>query len=328
MQIAWRSRFATCSYLRYIPRDPLKTFRLSIFRIFKSEFFFWLILALIVSIVPITDMISYGTSETLRHMTLSDRYFLLASCIIVLGVYMFQQIFGAYPLRSIRIGLMRRKEFRRLVYIEQHSVPSTEVEREKASIEHAKPVQQPTQEATKPNQQTEDFRLKNIHESARIAEKLFSRSGIYLMVGCIIAFSGVFIFYNSGAVTMDSTKVAPVNIGQELLALLPRFGSLFFIEFIAIFFLKQYRIVLEEYRYYELAKRKRQEEYDTFALMEKHQSNKDLLEILKAKYLSAETSNVLKKDETTQMIEVQKLANQETEVFTKLIDLVKLVKEK
>ncbi|NCD67905.1 hypothetical protein [Mucilaginibacter agri] len=62
--------------------------------------------------------------------------------------------------------------------------------------------------------------------------------------------------------------------------------------------------------------------------MEKHQSNKDLLEILKAKYLSAKTSNVLKKDETTQMIEVQKLENQETEVFTKLIDLVKLLKEK
>ncbi|EHQ29700.1 hypothetical protein [Mucilaginibacter paludis] len=302
-----------------------------IFRILRSEFYFWVVLGLLVSISPIMDIFQFGTREGISRIISINRYYILGSCIIILGAYMYKQIFEYYPLRSIRYGLIKRREYKRELHLINHSVPFT--------TENVKeiPVQTtPSETATEglktlvvaKTAESEDLRLKNIGESARIAEKLFSRSGIYLMIGCIIAFSGVFIFYNSGLAASDNTKTAPANIGQELLGLLPRFGSLFFIEFIAIFFLKQYRIVLEEYRYYELAKRRRQEDYDTFALIEKHQNNASLLEILKAKYSNSEQPNILKTGETTQIIEVQKLANQETEVFTKLIDLVKMVKEK
>ncbi len=46
---------------------------------------------------------------------------------------------------------------------------------------------------------------------------------------------------------------------ERALVLLPGFGILFFIEFVAFFFLRQYRSALDEFRYYDAIRRNREE---------------------------------------------------------------------
>jgi hypothetical protein len=54
---------------------------------------------------------------------------------------------------------------------------------------------------------------------------------------------------------------------ENLLHTLPRFGILFFIETIAFFFLRQYRTAMDEYRYFEAIKRKREENFVLLCLL-------------------------------------------------------------
>lgn len=166
----------------------------------------------------------------------------------------------------------------------------------------------------------EDYNLQCINESKIISEKIFARSGVYLLTGCLIAFIGVAIFYSPIFLKTTST-----DISQRLLDYLPRFGALFFIEFIAFFFLKQYRIMLEEYRYYEAIKRKRQDNFNLIALIENHKENLELLKLLTEK-ISQSTITKLSNGETTEILEAQKIANQDLDIFSKFIELLKEVK--
>ncbi|MGI4871657.1 MAG: hypothetical protein ACRYFX_10815 [Janthinobacterium lividum] len=118
-----------------------------------------------------------------------------------------------------------------------------------------------------------------------------------------------------------------VAFEQKLLSYLPRFGALFFIEFIAFFFLRQYRIMLEEYRYYEAIKRRRQDNLVLLNAIEANKGNPELVNLFST-VLSEASSHKLGKEETTQVLEVQKLASQELDLFGKLTELVRVVKAK
>ena len=161
-----------------------------------------------------------------------------------------------------------------------------------------------------------------INESKNIAERVFSRSGVYLLVGCLVAFTGVAIFY-SPLFSITSS----IDVTQRLLDYLPRFGALFFIEFIAFFFLKQYRIMLEEYRYYEAIKRKRQDNFVLVELIEKYKDNPELLKTLVDK-VNQSTITKLANGETTEVLETQKIVNQDMDIFSKFTDLIKEIKSK
>jgi hypothetical protein len=91
--------------------------------------------------------------------------------------------------------------------------------------------------------------------SKQIAEKLYLPSGVYLLIGVLVAFSGLAFFYyqqsasDSLTARLTAVEVASDQRAQEdsrwfkesMLHTLPRFGILFFIETIAFFFLRQYR---------------------------------------------------------------------------------------
>jgi hypothetical protein len=141
-------------------------------------------------------------------------------------------------------------------------------------------------------------------------------------VGCLIAFIGVAIFYSPIFQNTTST-----DISQRLLDYLPRFGALFLIEFIALFFLKQYRIMLEEYRYYEAIKRKRQDNFNLIELVETHRDNLELLKLL-TENISQTVITKLVTGETTEILETQKLVNHDMDMFSKFTDLIKEIKSK
>ena len=170
---------------------------------------------------------------------------------------------------------------------------------------------------------TNDNRLVYIAESKSISERIYRSSGVNLFVGCLIALLGVFVFYILNAFSYSSHETA---LNQKLLDYLPRFGALFFIEYIAFFFLKQYKNTIEEFRYYEGIKRRRQDDYNLIGLLERFKDKDSVLNFLIENSKNV-NHNILKKDETTQVIEIQKISNLETDIFGKLIDLVKQVKK-
>ena len=122
-----------------------------------------------------------------------------------------------------------------------------------------------------------------VAESREIAEGLYTRAGIYLILGVVIAFSGLFFFYTQTATTpvfannpkaqatsspngssaqpnaLRSSDDAVALLSARVADLLPRFGILSFIELVAFFFLRQYRSAMDEFRYFEAIKRYRQE---------------------------------------------------------------------
>lgn len=161
-----------------------------------------------------------------------------------------------------------------------------------------------------------------IEESKSISERIFTRSGVYLLVGCLIAFTGVAIFYSP---IFEKSKAT--DITQRLLDYLPRFGSLFFIEFVAFFFLKQYRIMLEEYRYYEAIKRNRQDNFNFIDLIDKYMKSPDVLKIVVDKMTQNNISKMTN-GETTEILETQKIVNQDLDLFAKVSEMIKTIKEK
>lgn len=163
-----------------------------------------------------------------------------------------------------------------------------------------------------------------IKDSQYLSENIYSRSGTYLLVGCLIAIGGIVIFYVSFLSALSSNT--DNTISSKLISYLPRFGSLFFLEFIAFFFLKQHRIMMEEFRYYEKIKRIREDNYYIMQIIEKYKDDKEILEIIFNNCIFEQSSDKISKDETTQILEAQKLCNNDSAIFYKILDLISAVK--
>ena len=160
----------------------------------------------------------------------------------------------------------------------------------------------------------------NIAESKNIAEGLFSRSSTCLVVGCIISILGVFVFYllNLG------TDYNSLEISSQLFTLLPRFGILFFIEYVAFFFLKQYRILMEEYRYYEAIKRDRQNLLSIYYLVDKYKDEKDILELMN-NYIDKHPADIPKYSGDNR-VKMEKSLNEDMDIISKITKMVQVIK--
>lgn len=261
------------------------------------ELYIWTFFALLVVFPGLYYSWQYHIYE---GFFLKYYYQFLIGAMLILTPMLFKLIFGKLPLeylRSIREGTQEIK------IQDSHDIKVI--------------VHQNTNQENLPN-----YNLQCIYESKAIAEKIFTRSGVYLLVGCLIAFIGVAIFYSPIFPNTHST-----DITLRLLDYLPRFGALFFIEFIAFFFLKQYRIMLEEYRYYEAIKRKRQDNLNMIQLIEAHNDNLELLKIL-MENISQTVVTKLSNGETTEILETQRILNQDMDIFSKFTDFIKEIKKR
>jgi hypothetical protein len=172
--------------------------------------------------------------------------------------------------------------------------------------------------------------------SDHIAHGLYRRAGVYLMLGVMIAFSGLFFFYvQTNALQEQELKKLEIekargssgagekqSAGAVLLitvaALAPRFGILFFIEFIAFFFLRQYRGAMDEFRYFEGVKRSREEMRAVLVLAAQPAAGIDIGKLIESgRFFS--TSGKLAAGETTELIETRKLSRDELVLFEQII---------
>lgn len=162
---------------------------------------------------------------------------------------------------------------------------------------------------------------RQIKESTQIAERLYSNSKAYLMIGCLVSLAGVAIFY---APFWQTTTMQSTDFSLRLLDILPRFGALFFVEYIALFFLKQYRILLEDYRYYEAIKRERQQVKIFLHLLDKYKADQNLLKMI-IDYLNEHSVRIpiITGDHK---IQSEKALYDDMNIIGKLTELIKVAK--
>jgi hypothetical protein len=190
--------------------------------------------------------------------------------------------------------------------------------------------------------------LKNMADaSSKIAEKIYTRAGVYLLVGVLIAFSGLGFFYVQSQATLNASEdynrkleaykalggeppSAPkpeVHTPMENLTslapgLIGRVGVLFFIELVAFFFLRQYRAAMDEYRYFEAIKRRREENRALVTMFLAGKGDKiDFFTFIEKCSLYSDVPK-LAAGETTEMLETRKLTKDEAALFEKMIDVV------
>lgn len=162
----------------------------------------------------------------------------------------------------------------------------------------------------------ENFLQSLVYSSSSLARDIFSRGSLYLLFGVIFSLSGLFFFYTQ-------VQIVPASIDFKiyLLSLAPKFGILFFIELISFFFLKQYRVTMDEFRYYESIKRSREETLAIVKIISINNSEIDYITLLdKLKF----SSNVgkLESGQTTEMLESRKLDKNELDFLAKVVEVV------
>ncbi|TBL82177.1 hypothetical protein EYY95_21705 [Hafnia alvei] len=99
-----------------------------------------------------------------------------------------------------------------------------------------------------------------VNSSNELAMIIYKRASLYLLVGVLIAICGVTFF-----TLQASDSYLNFSGGNYFLLYVSKLGVLIFIELVAFFFLKQYRITMDDFRYYEGLKRSREE---TFAIIQ------------------------------------------------------------
>ncbi|HGU0926389.1 TPA: hypothetical protein ACM6YT_004544, partial [Escherichia coli] len=162
-----------------------------------------------------------------------------------------------------------------------------------------------------------DFYLKGlINSSEGLAKNIYSRGSLYLLVGVCFAIVGLGFFYSQSHV-IDAKDDAVTKV----MYLLPNFGVLIFLELIAFFFLKQYRVTMDEFRYYEAIKRSREESYAIIKLVMASQKDIDMIDLLDKINFSSRVGK-LESGQTTEIIEARKLDKNELETLVKLTEAV------
>jgi hypothetical protein len=281
------------------PNDQIRQRRLN-YRNRYIETCVWVIIAFIIFLPEIVLLAQYRLMEA-EIFTMVYNKFLIS---LFVGIFpiLFKLIFGKLPIEMLR---------------ERGKTPSKSSTNVTGDNIVVNVINGTDDGVSNKNDVNEDYPMFCINQSSTLCERIFTRSGVYLLVGCLIAFIGIGIFYSP----LFSVTKSP-DLRQRMLDYLPRVSALFFIEFIAFFFLKQYKIMMDEYRYYEAVKRKRQDNYNLIAFIAKNYAQPELVKMV-TENMQQSYINKLANGETTEILETQKIANEEFNIIDKLTALVK-----
>jgi hypothetical protein len=141
--------------------------------------------------------------------------------------------------------------------------------------------------------------------SAQKAVRALSRANFVLGAGLVMAALGVGVF-------IFSAKEEPpgATIARSLVSSIPRISVLVFIEIIAGFFLRQYRVLMEEYRFFEGLERQR--EADHIALLANDGDKERLSSLVQSIREATWSGGVLKTGEASVTVEATKASTNET----------------
>ncbi|UTZ28024.1 hypothetical protein HB761_15595 [Vibrio campbellii] len=230
---------------------------------------------------------------------------------ILLFPLLFLQVFGVMPLEALRNRKTNSNSNKEAVQIRGHGnvINITEPASDKLN--------------SSGELSTKGYLLQLVTEADILSRKIYNRSGVYLLFGVLIAFSGIVYFSISPASIPEGA-----NLTQSFMTLAPRFGILFFIEFIAFFFLKQYRSAMDEFRHYDSLKRNRESQLAIFLMATDNFTEQNFVTV--ANEMSFfNKQGVLAQGETTELLEASKLNNSDIEALKALAqDAIKVASAK
>lgn len=280
------------------------------------ELYIWIFISLIVAFRPIFVGFTYGLNS--QNLLLDFYTEVLLAILTLLFPYLFKLIFDEFPFEYLRNRKKNRNQYSSSKDLEETFEVRKETENRQEVL--------PKQEAT-----VEELHILEsyLRKAQKVADKIYSRGGAYLLIGCLIAFVGVLFFYFQSVALHNSIKVTDKDFDYSrlLLEYLPRIGTLIFVEAIAFFFLRQYRQTMEEFRYYEAIKRQRENQYAIFKLIADFNDKPELFDKLISYCAFGENPSKLSQGETTTLIETEKIIPKDSELFDKLIELVKISKK-
>jgi hypothetical protein len=273
-------------------------------RLFQGERWIWFVISAIASVrlwiaLAFRNLIEGSLERTINHFALD----LGLAVFILLFPYVFELIMGALPFQWIRHQRARARAIRRTL-VDGQSGNSIRIQDRRSRNQR---------EVNHVDEALIHLR-KCAHDSRLLADKIFSRASVYLLAGVLIALVGL-IFFS----TYKYDGSATPTLQDKLISVLPRFGILFFIELIAFFFLRQYRFAMDEFRYYEAIKRRREENILLLRIM--HDGRLDLAKLDNRFSLYSDVQKMAA-NETTDLLESKKLTKDETEIFAKMLDTI------
>jgi hypothetical protein len=191
-------------------------------------------------------------------------------------------------------------------------------------------------------------------QSRTVADGHLRRSNVHLLGGVLVGLTGLIFFFvmskavqlpsydNNRAVTAAPAKPAvapsplvalkPTSTVWDYVLLnvaisIPRVAILIFIELMAGFFLRQYRVAMEEYRYFETIQRQRENVLAVY-LMDRTRPTVTAFDVLSARLFADAPVGVLKAGETTAVLETQKQDNEFKVAVDQLSSLAGQIKSK
>ena len=157
--------------------------------------------------------------------------------------------------------------------------------------------------------------------SRSVAGTLFSRSGVYLIVGVMTAIFGIVLFF------VTRSFMSPPAMGQGgsqieyAVYLMQNAGVLILCELIAFFFLRQSRSVLDEFRHFDNLARYREEMLALLMMAKEENSGLTVQDILEKGHFFSR-SDRLGSGESTELIESRKLEKGEIDLLAKIAEVV------
>lgn len=266
--------------------------------ILLSEFSLWIIIAFVFSWPVWTQVIQRPDA----FLFVARDYNLELSFGIVTAIFplAFYQVFGSTPLAHIK----RKNSTSRTTDLNVNKVDLTF---ESKFFENKAPD----------NLSAIDFIYSAYIQSSELTTKLYKRAGIYLVFGVIIAIGGLVFFSLQHFNVTEADKINSI-----IIKVLPYAGILFFIEFIAFFFLRQYRQAMHEFRYFESIKRSRESQIFIFLSAPDSFKNEKPDEFIKQLNLF-DKHGILKKDEISEVLEIEKANKNDLELLSNIINVIK-----
>ncbi len=242
---------------------------------------------------------------------LAERYYqVILSFLLVLFPIIFEMIFGTLPIAGIRERLDRRRASTSYSKLSggDNRVDATHVESEDGLYEDTD-IKLGSKFYPSPAGKLIRYSL----DSRVISKNIYRRAGTYLLVGVMIAVTGLLFFYLKGFV-----GDIPRDITTAVFLFAPRFGILFFVEILAFYFLRLHRAAMDEYKYYETIARSREEMLVVLLLLENN-CPQNLVDAIKDDKLSSKTTG-LAPGYSTEVLEARKLEGSDLAGMAKILE--------
>lgn len=267
-----------------------------------TELYLWTIAALIVGGRLLFVVMTSAPYEA--PMIIREYYWDFAITALVLFFpVIFKLIFGALPLEYLRTQRAQATSLN----LEGSISPTIHINA---------PSEAPKQADT--TQVGDELRMLHAYanSSRQLAKGIYGRAGVYLLVGVLVAFSGLVFFY-----AQTPSIAGETSLYSLLVILAPKFGILFFIEFVAFFFLRQYRSAMDEFRYYDGVARVREEVLALLHVSSNSGKQIPLMDLVRYDaYFSR--AGLLSKGQSTEIIEARRLEGSELELVQKALEAV------